>query len=154
MNEYMKLAVEEARAGVAAGHGGPFGAVVVRDGVVIARGHNRVVETNDPTAHAEITAIRGAASILGRFDLSDCVLYTTCEPCPMCFSAAAWARIPLVYYGANRSDAAKAGFDDAAIYEDVADPHSARAISLVELDRAACLGPFEDWNAKEDRVPY
>ncbi len=154
MDAFMALAVQEAIAGVKAGHGGPFGAVIVNDGRVIASDHNRVVFTNDPTAHAEVNVIRRASFLLGRFDLSDCMLYTTCEPCPMCFAAAEWARIPRVYFGATRHDAAKAGFDDAAMYDDVADPHSAKSLVLEALERDACLVAFAVWDNKEDRVPY
>lgn len=150
----MAVAIREALDGVVAGHGGPFGAAIVQNGTVIAQDHNRVVLTNDPTAHAEVNVIRRAASLLGRFDLSDCLLYTTCEPCPMCFAAAEWARIPRVYFGATRHDAADAGFDDAAIYQDVADPHSAQNLVLAALDREACLEAFVAWKKKEDRVLY
>ena len=112
MNEYMRIAIEEAEEGVRCDHGGPFGAVVVYNGKVIARGHNRVIATNDPTAHAEMEVIREAARKLGRFDLSDCEIYSSCEPCPMCFSAIHWAKMKNLYFGCSREDAADIGFDD------------------------------------------
>jgi guanine deaminase len=154
MNPFMQAAIEEARAAVNNGQGGPFGAVVVKDGRVISRGHNTVVATNDPTAHAEVNAIREAAQKLGRFDLSDCEIYTTCEPCPMCYAAVYWSRIPRIYRGATKDDASTIGFDDKAIYEDLARPVSQRDIPLIEVDREACLEPFRLWESKEDRVPY
>jgi guanine deaminase len=153
MNEYMQEAVNEALHGVAELHGGPFGAVVVHNGTVIARGHNNVVSLNDPTAHAEIIAIRRACETLGRFDLSDCALYTSCEPCPMCYAAAWWARIPTIYYGCSRDDAASIGFDDAAIYNDL-EGRSERQVSMVQVDRDACFVPMERWRDNPDRVPY
>lgn len=153
MNAYMAEAVAEARSGVERGHGGPFGAVVVHEGKVIARGHNQVVTRNDPTAHAEIVAIRDACSALGRFDLADCELYTTCEPCPMCYAAAWWARIPIIHYGCTREDAADAGFDDAAIYNDL-EGRAERQIDMVQMDRDACLGPMQHWRENPDRIPY
>jgi guanine deaminase len=113
----MQLALREARSGVLAGEGGPFGAVIARDGVVIARGHNRVLQTNDPTAHAEVVAIRDACARLGRFSLHDCVLYSSCQPCPMCFSAVHWAKLPVCYYAATADDAAAVGFDDRFLYD-------------------------------------
>jgi len=154
MNEFMQAAIEEARQAVDTGQGGPFGAVVVHEGHIVGRGHNTVVGSKDPTAHAEVNAIREASRILGRFDLSDCELYTSCEPCPMCYAAAYWARIPRIYRGATKHDAAKIGFDDRAIYEDLARPTVERDIPLVELDREACLEPFRYWESKPDRVPY
>ena len=153
MNEHMEAAVAEARTGVERGHGGPFGAVVVHDGRIVARGHNNVVTLVDPTAHAEIVAIREACRVLGRFDLSDCELYTTCEPCPMCYAAAWWARIRAISYGCTRDDASQAGFDDAAIYDDL-EGLATRQIEMVQLDREACLGPMRFWREKADRIPY
>lgn len=150
----MALAVEEARRGVEAGHGGPFGAVIVRNGEVVARAHNTVLLTKDPTAHAEINAIREASQRLGRFDLGDCVLFTTCEPCPMCLSAILWARIPEVYEGATRRDAAEAGFDDEAFYTHIQGGEASRLLRRHELARELCLGPFRLWLEKPDRVSY
>jgi len=113
----MKIAIEEAQIGIMTGEGGPFGAVIIKNGNVISRTHNRVLQTNDPTAHAEINAIREATEKLGRFDLSDCEIYSSCEPCPMCFSAIHWAKMKKLYYGCTREDAAQIGFDDQFIYD-------------------------------------
>jgi guanine deaminase len=115
--QLMQLALQEARNGVLSGEGGPFGAVVARSGVVIARGHNRVLQTNDPTAHAEVVAIRDACAKLGRFSLHDCVLYSSCQPCPMCFAAVHWAKLPACFYAATADDAAAVGFDDRFLYD-------------------------------------
>lgn len=153
MHAPMQVAIDEALRGVTAGDGGPFGAVVVKDGEVIARGHNNVVRTHDPTAHAEVTAIRGACAALGRFDLHDCELYTTCEPCPMCYAAAWWARIPVIYYGCSRDDAGRIGFDDAAIYDDLGG-RIPRQVRMVQTGRDECLEPMRVWQEKPDRVPY
>ena len=153
MNEYMKAAVAESLSGVDLGHGGPFGAVVVRDGTIIARGHNQVVVRNDPTAHAEIVAIRGACTVLGSFDLSGCTLYTTCEPCPMCYAAAWWARVLAIHYGCSRDDAADIGFDDAAIYDDL-EGRTPRRIPLIQTDRTDCMRPMLSWREKPDRIHY
>ncbi len=154
MNRYMQAAVEEAHYGVESREGGPFGAVIVHEGTIVGRGHNTVVTTNDPTAHAEINAIREASKTLGRFDLSDCTIYTTCEPCPMCYSALYWARIPVVYRGATQQDAAAIGFDDKEIYDDLAGAPENRKIPMKEIDREACLEPFRLWQSKPDRVLY
>jgi guanine deaminase len=154
MNQYMSAAIEEAQNGVQSGEGGPFGAVVVHQGKIVGRGHNTVIKTNDPTAHAEINAIRQASQALGRFDLSDCTIYTTCEPCPMCYSAVYWARIPIVYRGATQEDAAAIGFDDQAIYDDLAQPPDKRKIPMEEVDREACLEPFRLWEEKPDKALY
>lgn len=135
--------------------GGPFGAVIVLDGQVIAQGHNEVLKTNDPTAHAEITVIRRAAARLGRFDLSGCELYTSCEPCPMCLSAIYWSRISTVYYGCTKDDAAAIDFDDNAIYEFIRHPEQHQdELRLVPLDRDACLRNFDAWRAKQDKTMY
>lgn len=154
MNPYMEEAVKEARTGVRSGDGGPFGAVVVRHGKIIARGHNRVVAAHDPTAHAEICAIREAASKLGRFDLSDCEIYTTCEPCPMCYAAIHWARIPKVHQGANRFDAADIGFDDKYIYDAIRGEATEKRIAVEETDRRECLDVMREWREKPGRVAY
>lgn len=150
----MQEAVAEAAAGLAAGDGGPFGAVVVRDGRVVARGHNQVVGLNDPSAHAEVQAIRAACRALGTFDLSGCEIYATCEPCPMCFAAIHWARLDRVYFGASRADAAAIGFDDAAIYDVLAArrPPAFAVCAGVAADQ--CRRLMEQWRSDEDRVPY
>ena len=154
MNPFMEAAIVEARAAVERTEGGPFGAVVVQGNRIVGRGHNTVVAAHDPTAHAEINAIRDASAFLGRFELSDCELYTTCEPCPMCYAAIYWARITVIYRGATKEDAAAVGFDDQAAYEDIARPASEREIAQIEVDREACLEPFHYWQSNPDRVPY
>ena len=154
MNRYMKEAVEEARRGIAAGDGGPFGAVIVRNGDIVAGGHNRVVKLHDPTAHAEICAIREASAILGRYDLSDCELYTTCEPCPMCYAAVHWARIRRVYQGCSRNDAADIGFDDKHIYDDIRGETEDKRVIKTDMDRDECLRVFREWQSMTDSVLY
>ena len=154
MNKFMKMAIDEAFKGMRADDGGPFGAVIVKDGEVIAVGHNHVVESNDPTAHAEIVAIRKATKLLGRFDLSDCEIYSSCEPCPMCFSAIHWAKMKSLYYGATRTDAANIGFDDQYIYDVIEGKATKEQVKKLNIDHDECLGPFEEWSAKNDKVKY
>ena len=151
----MKIASEEAATAARNNEGGPFGAVIVREGEIVARGHNEVLKSNDPTAHAEMVTIRRAAASLGRFDLSDCVLYTSCEPCPMCLSAIYWARIPTVFFGCTKEDAADIGFDDQAIYEYIRHPEQHQAeLCLISQDREECLRNFEEWRNKADKTMY
>ena len=150
----MREAIQLAEDGMSAGRGGPFGCVVVRRGEVVGRGSNRVTSTNDPTAHAEVTAIRDACSRLQTFQLTDCELYTSCEPCPMCLSAIYWARIPTIYYGNTRRDAAAIGFDDDFIYAQVALPPEKRALKMEPLLREEAQGSFRKWTALEDKVRY
>jgi len=154
MEAFMRIALEEATRGVKEGHGGPFGAVIVRGGAVVSRAHNRVIETADPTAHAEMLAIRTASRVLARFDLSDCMLYTTCEPCPMCLGAVLWARIGNVIYGCSREDAAEAGFDDAAFHSVFGEAASDSPVVLIQRDRQACLKAFRKWEEKEEKIVY
>ena len=155
MNKFMKAAVDEARVGVKRGDGGPFGAVIVKDGEIVACSHNQVLSTNDPTMHAEVSAIREACAKLGRFDLSDCELYTTCMPCPMCLGAIIWAKIPKYYYGAVDSDAAAVGFDDKVIYDYIRDGcKNNDTLASVETDAKECRVLFEEWASKEDREMY
>lgn len=151
---YMKEAVKEAFDGLEHKDGGPFGAVVVRNGEIISRGHNLVVSTNDPTAHAEIVAIRRAASKLGRFDLSDCEIYSSCEPCPMCFSAIHWARIPVLYYGATREDAASIGFDDELLYKILNGEATEETLVKKQIERDTCLEPFDRFANTSDKTMY
>jgi guanine deaminase len=153
--KFMNAAVEEAYLGMKSNDGGPFGAVIVYQGEIIARAHNQVIGTNDPTAHAEIQAIRMAAAKMGKFDLSDCEIYSTCEPCPMCLGAIFWARIPRLYYGCSRRDADAAGFSDETIYESIIkqDPRIGELTAL-PFARENCLPLFEFWNKKSDKVPY
>ena len=134
--------------------GGPFGAVVVRKGKIIGRGWNRVTSTNDPTAHAEVVAIRDACRRLKTFQLDDCELYTSCEPCPMCLSAIYWSRLKSVYYGNTRKDAARIAFDDDFIYREVALPISSRKIPMKQLLREEALAAFAEWKNKADKTPY
>ncbi len=153
-DEFMQSAVEAARSGMADGRGGPFGAAVAKDGALIATGANRVVRDKDPTAHAEVVAIREACSMLGDHRLLGCEIYCTCEPCPMCLSAIFWARIDRIYFAATRHDAADAGFDDAAIYREVSSDFADRAVPIVHLPNEASLALFESWRKKTDKVPY
>ena len=152
MNRWMQIAYDEAVKGMLANEGGPFGAVIVKDDEVIATAHNEVLKTNDPTAHAEVTAIRNASGRLGRFDLSDCTLYTTCYPCPMCLGAVFWARIPVVYYGATEENAAEGGFDDRRFYSLINDKND--DVTFQQIDREANAALFQQWLEKEDRQLY
>ncbi|CAD6192942.1 unnamed protein product [Caenorhabditis auriculariae] len=152
--EWMKMAVEEACKGVGCGDGGPFGAVVVKDGKVVATGHNMVLITNDPTAHAEVTAIRNACKVLGKFELVGCQLYTSCYPCPMCMGASLWARLDAIYYAATAQQAAEVGFDDAAFHQFLKDPKSDNLRKLEHLPVDNYLEPFQQWDKKADKIPY
>ncbi len=150
MREAARLALEN----VLSGAGGPFGAVIARGGEVVASGVNRVTATHDPTAHAEVVAIRAASAKLGRFDLSDCAIYTSCEPCPMCLGAIYWARLSRVFYGCTKEDADAIGFSDSFIYQELARPQAARTLGMLELGRAEALKAFAAWTASLDKVPY
>jgi guanine deaminase len=156
MNEqdFMRRAIELAREGMEGGRGGPFGAVVVSGGRIVGEGWNQVTSTNDPTAHAEVVAIRAACAALGRFDLTGSEIYTSCEPCPMCLSAIYWARLGRIYYGNGRADAARIGFDDAALYAEVAMAIEARSLPMVQLLASEARGAFDDWERKSDRIRY
>jgi tRNA(Arg) A34 adenosine deaminase TadA len=137
-----------------AGHGGPFAAVIVRNDAVVAQGCNRVTSEFDPTAHAEVVAIRTACRELGTFSLAGCEIYASCEPCPMCLAAIYWARLDRVYYGNSREDAAAIGFDDARIYDELVLPVEARQIEMVQMMRPEAQAAFAEWKQKEDRVEY
>jgi guanine deaminase len=150
MREAIRLAVENVRSG----QGGPFGAVVVKEGRIIAGGANSVTTTNDPTAHAEVLAIREACRALNAFQLAGCEIYTSCEPCPMCLGAIYWARPDRVYFAATAADAAKAGFDDSFIYEELKRAHSERQIPLEPCLREAGQEPFNAWLENAHRVSY
>ena len=150
----MREAIRLSENGVRTGAGGPFGCVVVRKGKIVGRGSNQVTSACDPTAHAEIVAIREACKALGTFQLGDCVLYASCEPCPMCLAAVYWARIPEVYYANSRADAAAIGFDDALIYEEIPLPPEARLVKMSGILAAEARGAFAAWSAKTDRVSY
>lgn len=151
---FMREAIRLADEGMQAGRGGPFGCVVVRRGEIVGRGQNRVTSANDPTAHAEVTAIRDACARLGSFSLADCELYTSCEPCPMCLAAIYWARIPTVFYGNTRADAAAIGFDDDFIYRQIPLPLEKRAVRMTPLLRDAAQATFRAWTDKADKVRY
>lgn len=154
MPDFMGIAIEEAKAGVLKGHGGPFGACIVKDNKLISSAHNQVLRYNDPTLHAEMQAISEAARKLGRFDLSDCELYTSCEPCPMCLGAIYWSRIRKVYFAGTRDDAADAGFDDRKFYEDMGSGHCPEGVELKQVDRERAMEAFSSWNSKPDRKIY
>ena len=149
MREAIKLSAESVRSG-----GGPFGAVIVRNGEIIARGENRVTVCNDPTAHAEVSAIREAAARLGTYDLSGCEIYSSCEPCPMCLGAIFWARLDRLYYASTRADAANVGFDDAHIYEELPLDPSQRELPTESLLREEAQLVFEAWASKLDKKEY
>ncbi len=151
--DFMQAAMELARKNARGTSGGPFGAVVVHQGVVVGEGSNRVTTNLDPTAHAEIVAMRDAAQKLNRFDLQGCVLYTSCEPCPMCLAAAYWARVDRVVYAATQDEAAAAGFDDAFLYEEFTKPMAARSLACVRVT-ADGDDPFALWAANPNKVPY
>lgn len=151
MNKFMKMALKEAYKGIQNGHGGPFGAVIVKDGQVISKGHNHVVSNNDPTCHGEIDAIRKACKKLNTFDLSGCELYTTGFPCPMCMCAILWANIDKVFYGCNTTDTEIIGFRDKEFEENIPN----RKIEICkEMDREECLVLYEDYAAIQDKTPY
>ncbi|MDD9944520.1 MAG: nucleoside deaminase [Myxococcales bacterium] len=152
--EHLSEAIVEAIRGVESGAGGPFGAVIVRAGDVIGRGHNRVLVSADPTAHAEIVAIRDACARLGHHSLAGAVLYASCEPCPMCWGASAWARIDRIYYAATRDEAAAVGFDDARLHAQLEKPGSERAMPLVHLQHPDARGPFDAWQRCTNKVLY
>ncbi len=152
--EFMRQAIALATENVTSGRGGPFGAVIVKDGVVIATGANKVTASNDPTAHAEITAIRAACAALGTFSLEGCELYTSCEPCPMCLAATYWARCKTIYYGCVAAEAAKAGFDDAFLYEEMKKPLGERSLPVVNLLPSEAWAAFAAWIESEKKVEY
>jgi guanine deaminase len=152
--EFMRRAIALGIENVRTGQGGPFGAVVVKDGRVVAEGANRVTTTNDPTAHAEIVAIREACRVLGVFQLTGCDLYTTCEPCPMCLGAIYWARPARVFYACVAADAAAVGFDDAFIYEELKRPPEGRRMPMEQLLREESLEIFSLWKSQENKTPY
>jgi tRNA(Arg) A34 adenosine deaminase TadA len=152
--EFMKRAIALATENVVRGRGGPFGAVVVKDGKVIATGVNHVTASNDPTAHAEVTAIRNACTLLATFQLEGCDVYTSCEPCPMCLAAIYWARCRAIYYGSTAADAAKVGFDDAFLYDEMKKPLSERAIPIVQMLPDEAWTSFAAWRDAAAKVIY
>lgn len=153
-SSFMARAIQLSLDNVLSGNGGPFGAVIVKDGQIIAEGVNRVTATNDPTAHAEVTAIREACAKLGVFDLHGCEIYTSCEPCPMCLGAIYWACLARVYYGNVAADAAKIGFDDSFIYREFAQEITRRSIPMVPMMREQALAAFRAWQKKPNKIPY
>lgn len=153
-NKFMMAAVDLARKGMNSGKGGPFGCVIVKDDEIIAEGCNSVTSYNDPTAHAEIVAIRNACQVLKDFQLTGCEIYTSCEPCPMCMGAIYWARPERVFYANTRTDAALVGFDDSFIYDELIAPVESRKIKMIRLRSDAAIKVFEEWKLKEDKLNY
>ncbi len=151
---FMAKAISLAEENVKALQGGPFGAVVVKDGRVVGIGRNKVTRDNDPTAHAEVVAIRNAAKNLETFDLSGCQIYSSCEPCPMCLGAIYWARFDKLYYAATKDDAARAEFDDSFIYKEFALPKEERSILSVQMMRESAVKVFDEWIKTENKIPY
>lgn len=150
----MARAIQLSIEGVRSGRGGPFGAVIVKDGQIIAEGANQVTSTNDPTAHAEVLAIRRACEKFGVFELKDCELYTSCEPCPMCLGAIYWARLSRIYFAATALDASTAGFDDSFIYSELKQPTPARRIPTTQMMRDEALLGFRTWAERPNKIPY
>lgn len=151
---FMDEAIRLAQVNMEQFHGGPFGCVIVKDGQIIASAHNEVLSNNDPTAHAEILAIRRACECLGSHQLNGCEIYASCEPCPMCLGAIYWSRPDMVFYAASRQDAAKAGFDDDFIYNECATPASGRSIPFIQFMREKVKGIFDHWSANHVRPKY
>ena len=150
MQEAIRLSFETMRNNT----GGPFGAVIVKDGKIIATGFNKVVSSNDPTAHAEVVAIREACKVLNDFQLNGCEIYTSCEPCPMCMAAIYWARPDKVYYANSKTDAAEIGFDDDFIYQEIALPYTERKIPILRIMEKEALEAFKEWSNKNDKIHY
>ncbi len=141
MNKYMKIAIKEALKGMKEAEGGPFGAVIIKDGQIIVKAHNQVLKNQDATCHAEMQAIRKACDLLGTFDLSDCEIYTSCEPCPMCYGAIRWAKINKIFYGCTAQDAHEINFSDKQIYNEI----QSQSQNMVNMDREECLKAFKEW---------
>ncbi|NJO43984.1 MAG: nucleoside deaminase [Cyanobacteria bacterium CRU_2_1] len=150
----MQEAITMSLRGMRSSLGGPFGAVIVKNGQIIAKGCNQVIATNDPTAHAEVVAIREASKVLNSFQLTGCELYTSCEPCPMCLGAIYWARPDRVYYANTKADAAEIGFDDQFIYDELELPHEQRQLPMTQIMRDEALVAFQEWADRVDRVEY
>ena len=153
VEKFMRRAIELSVQSVKSG-GGPFGAVIVKDGKIIAEASNSVTKDNDPTAHAEVNAIRKAAKSLDTFDLSGCEIYTSCEPCPMCLGAIYWARLDKIYFANTRDDAKKIGFDDSFIYDEIPKPIDQRSIPTIQIMHNEALEAFKEWENKEDKIEY
>lgn len=152
--EFLEQTIEMAKQNIDAGSGGPFGAIVVKDGKIVGKGVNLVTSSNDPTSHAEIVAIRDACKNLNSFQLDDCILYSSCEPCPMCLGAIYWARPKKLIFAACHEDAAKAGFDDSFIYEEIMEPYEKRKIETKQIMPGSYFEPFKKWIEKENKVEY
>ena len=152
--DFLREAIRLSIARMQAGDGGPFGAVVVKDGEIVGRGWNRVTSSNDPTAHAEVMAVREACANLGTYSLAGCEIYASCEPCPMCLAAIYWARLDALYFAASRQDAADAGFDDAMLYDEVPKDWPQRSLPTEQLLQGEAQGAFKLWKDKGDRVAY
>ena len=153
-NHFMRAAIALAEKNVADGTGGPFGAVIVRDGEIVGEGTNQVTSSNDPTAHAEVVAIRQACAALGTFSLEGCEIYTSCEPCPMCLSAIYWARLDRIFYGNTKADAAEIDFDDAFLYLEIPKPIEDRTIPTEQILHEESIHTFNAWAVSEDKIPY
>ena len=152
--EYLEQAIEMAKKNVSDGFGGPFGALVVKEGKIVGRGVNLVTTSNDPTSHAEIVAIRDACKNLNSFQLDGCIVYASCEPCPMCLGAIYWARPDMLVFAASHDDAAKAGFDDSFIYEEIVLPYEKRSVKTKQILPDTFFAPFEKWIEAENKVKY
>ena len=152
--KFMMEAIALSQNGVRNNEGGPFGCIIVKDDTIIGRGNNKVTSSNDPTAHAEVVAIRDACKNLGTFQLEGCEIYTSCEPCPMCLGAIYWARPKVVYFANSRQDAANIGFDDSMIYEELGIDLDKRKIPIINLGSEDALKIFEEWQKKEDKIEY
>ncbi len=152
--KFMQEAIDLSEKGMRNNEGGPFGCVIVKDDKIIGRGNNQVMATNDPTAHAEIVAIREACNLLGAFQLEDCEVFTSCEPCPMCLSAIYWARADKIYFANNHKDAAQIGFDDSMIYHEISSDLKDRKIPMINLGREAAQKSFKEWSSKKDKTIY
>jgi tRNA(Arg) A34 adenosine deaminase TadA len=153
-NPFMARAIQLSLDNVLSGRGGPFGAVVVKDNAILAEGANEVTSANDPTAHAEIMAIRRACEKLGTFELRGCEIYSSCEPCPMCLGAIYWARLSGVYFANGEADAARIGFDDSLIYRELSQPHAQRKIPMVQMMREQALEAFRAWEKLPNKIGY
>ena len=153
-NPFMARAIQLSLDNVVSGRGGPFGAVIVKDGSIIAEGVNRVTSANDPTAHAEVVAIREACAKLGAFSLKGCEIYTSCEPCPMCLGAIYWAHLARIFFGNIAADASEIGFDDSFIYDEFAQPFAERSIPMIQIMHEQALAAFRAWKEKPNKTPY
>jgi len=152
--KFMKVAIDLAFEGMHENKGGPFGAVIVQNGVIVGRGNNQVTSTNDPTAHAEIVAIRDACKQLNTFELNECVIYTTCEPCPMCLAAIYWTHINKIFYGSTKHDAANINFDDSFIYDEIMKNNAERKLNMEQISRDQTIELFNEWQNKTDKISY